>query len=366
MKPRISIIIPHFERVELLQQTLQTIRSQSYSNWEAWIVDDGSSDETWATVSQLAEADRIHILQRNEGLKGPSTCRNIGAQHAHGEWLLFLDSDDLMAPWCLENRTAKIKENAADFLVFPVALFHEKIGDLDCLWNQLSNDAPDLNRFLTADSVWQTSSPLWCRKSFLKIGGFNERVFYGDDSDVHTRAILAGLTYRKFDQSLPDVFIRRSEQARITNSAIEKLVASRAIRLNEGADSLRKSNASPVLQLLWEGQYFIEAEFLLFNMNHADMAIADTLQSMQANYNLSLARRLIIRTYFRIALRCKAKAYIILRLARRVAVQLLPPSYFATPASDSARRMSNGIRQAIQEQLEQYQAAAAAQDKRER
>lgn len=353
MSPDVSIIIPHFERLELLRETLDSVRRQSAANWEIIIVDDGSSDAVWQGVQALADGARIQTLQRKAREKGPSACRNIGAEAARGQWLIFLDSDDLLAPWCLAQRIVTMNLSDEDFLVFPVALFSETIGDQSELWNALARPGSDLQRFLHSDGPWHTSSPIWRKEAFLKIGGFNERVFYGDDSDLHTRALLRGLTYRKMCNALPDAFVRRSAQPRITRESGERLFQNRQQRLAECSRALREFNASAACLDAWEGQYFVEAEFLMFNMPQASAAVRQTLDDMAEAFPGYGLRHLIARLYCALTLRCKAKAYLVVRVARRLAMALLPASYFAQPTPTRERQMTDATLAEIRARLQQ-------------
>jgi len=347
--PSVSIVIPHFERVTLLRETLQSIESQSCASWEVHIVDDGSSATTWAAVQSLTDGKRIHATQRQGRAKGPSSCRNIGAEHAQADWLMFIDSDDLMAPWCLEQRL-KIATDDKDFHVFPIGLFKECMGDQADLWNALHADRSDIHRFLSSDPPWQTSSPLWRRQAFLDLGGFNEKIFYGDDSDLHTRALLANLSYAKHAEALLDVFIRRSDEPRITNNASAKMVQQRRNRLTEGAKELRDRPREDTMRILWEGQFFQEAEFFLFNLPKPDQAVRDTIDLMQRHALPPMNRLRLVRSYFSLALSCKAKAYFLVRLARRLAMLALPKEYFPTPASNQ-RQMDEATLQTIRARL---------------
>ncbi len=349
--PLVSIIIPHFERPVLLQETLRSIQAQTYADWEAIIVDDGSSSDSWAEIQTLADGQAIFATQRKDRAKGPSACRNIGTEKAQGEWLLFLDSDDLLAPWCLEQRMAEVHAEPVDFHVFPVALFRERMGDLHDLWNAMSSPRSDLERFLNADMPWQTSSLLWRREAFLRLGGFNERVFYGDDSDLHTRALLSGLTCAKHADALPDAFIRRSDAARITNDKSESLVQNRRNRLREGARALRELGATPAQRRLFDGQFLVEAEFLLFNVPNPEKAIRDTIALIGQEGSPSAFQLAVAKVYLWIALRCKAKAYFVLRLTRRLAMLLLPQEYFPALTPDAQRRMSEATWREIHQRL---------------
>jgi len=79
---------------------------------------------------------------------------------------------------------------------------------------------------------------------------------------------------------------------------------------------------------LWEGRYFVEAEFLLFNVAGSRAAIDRVLAEWQRHFRSGPAGRVVVRAYFRLALACCNKAYLLLRVARRLAMKLLPAEYF--------------------------------------
>jgi len=91
--PRFSIITATFNRADLLPRCLDSILRQSFDNFEAIIVDDGSSDNTEAVVAEYRLTDtRVRYLQQDN--RGANSARNYGAREAHGEYILVLDSDD--------------------------------------------------------------------------------------------------------------------------------------------------------------------------------------------------------------------------------------------------------------------------------
>jgi glycosyltransferase involved in cell wall biosynthesis len=328
--PGISIIIPHFERVELLRETLRSIENQSSSQWEVIIVDDGSRPETYNSVTALGN-NRVHALQRNGGEKGPSCCRNLGIFASKGEYILFLDSDDLLAPHCIEQRLrhAAISPNA-DFWVFPVEIFRQIPGDTREPWNDMRKGKfiDPLRRFLVSDPPWCVSSTLWKRETLRKLGGFNERVMYGDDADLHTRALLANFLFIDYPETEADVYIRRSETARITNSCGPKLLESRRVRLQEGTKALAQSGANSELKELWEGQYFVEGEFLMFTQERSKQDLKILLGIWSANYPESRKRLWISSLYFCWGNFFRKRCYLLVRLARRIVMTLWPPSWF--------------------------------------
>jgi glycosyltransferase involved in cell wall biosynthesis len=91
-----SVVIPTHNRSQWLRVTLRTVLWQTHVDLEAIVVDDGSTDETLEVVSEIKD-ERVHIV-RHDMAVGVAASRNDGAQEANGEWLAFLDDDDLWAP----------------------------------------------------------------------------------------------------------------------------------------------------------------------------------------------------------------------------------------------------------------------------
>lgn len=100
----VSVIIPAFNRRDFLREALRSVFDQTSPPLEVLVVDDGSTDGTAATVESEFPAARI-LSQPNQG---PSAARNLGIRSARGEWLAFLDSDDLWHPRKLERQVAEL------------------------------------------------------------------------------------------------------------------------------------------------------------------------------------------------------------------------------------------------------------------
>ncbi len=102
--PIFSIIIPVYNRENIVVGTLQSILNQSFSSWECIVVDDGSADNTFEAVEKFCRNDKqFIILKRHESRKkGPNSCRNIGYYHSRGEWrLLYGDNTIIYNPLVL-------------------------------------------------------------------------------------------------------------------------------------------------------------------------------------------------------------------------------------------------------------------------
>ncbi len=219
--PLISVIIPNFNRGDLLCETLKSLQEQSYRNWEAWVVDDGSEDDSAEVVQSMTTADpRIHYIRRNREPRGAPVCRNIGINVSRGDFLIFLDSDDLLAPHAMLQRTQAILQHPDhDFWVFPILMFRNRPEDGKMLWN-IDNGKPDLHRFLILDAPWQTSGPIWRRSAVDKTGGFTEGLACWQDVDFHLKALIAGLKGLKCYDLPPDVWYRQHETGSISQGEI--------------------------------------------------------------------------------------------------------------------------------------------------
>lgn len=210
--PLVSIITPSFNRGDVIAETAESIFRQTYPYWQWVIVDDGSTDNSIELLTRLAANEsRIKLLQRNRLPKGACTCRNMAVENADGEYLVFLDSDDLIARFCLEQRVQEITGHpATDFIIFPMLMFKKKPDDLGLLWNT-DNGRDELERILRNDPVCQGTGTIWRRTSFQKIGMWREDLEVWQDIELHIRSLLWPLSYEKRMHLRPDTFIRISE-----------------------------------------------------------------------------------------------------------------------------------------------------------
>lgn len=201
-EPSISVVTPTKNRLKLLRQAMDSVQRQSFDAWEHLVVDDGSDDGTAEEVAGRAATDpRIHYIRRTGEKSGANVCRNIGVRESRAEFTVFLDSDDLLRPQCLERRVEIMQRNSIlDFTVFRAGVFLESVGDLTRLYHPL-NPGDDLLRFLAHECVWEISGPIWRRSFLTEIGCFDETLLSMQDLEMHVRALSARPKYVCF----PDV-----------------------------------------------------------------------------------------------------------------------------------------------------------------
>lgn len=116
--PLVSIVMPAYNCGPVLGASVESVRAQTYTHWELLIIDDASTDDTWELMQALAAPDaRIRIFQ-NPGNYGTGKTRNLGVEKAAGDWVAFLDSDDLWRPDKLEKQVRLLREHPEGRLFF--------------------------------------------------------------------------------------------------------------------------------------------------------------------------------------------------------------------------------------------------------
>lgn len=109
----VTVITPAFNSEATIGATLDSVRAQSFTDWECLVVDDGSADDTAELVRAAAQADsRIRLLDNVHG-KGPAGARNTGIEAGQGRYIAFLDSDDLWLPHKLDAQLAFMQTTGA-------------------------------------------------------------------------------------------------------------------------------------------------------------------------------------------------------------------------------------------------------------
>lgn len=178
------------------------------------IVDDGSTDNSWDVLQGLAARDsRIKIFKRDRGPKGACVCRNMAIENSTGYYLIFLDTDDVMAPFCLEQRVKAMQEQPdMDFIIFSMLLFRKQLDDVNLLWN-IDKPQDDLMRMLVNDPICQGTGTLWKKSKFVEIGSWREDLRIWQDVELHIRAFLWPVKHAKRMDLPPDVYLRTSDDS---------------------------------------------------------------------------------------------------------------------------------------------------------
>lgn len=129
-RPLASIVMPLYNCLPYVGDCLQSVLSQSYENLQVIIVDDGSDDGSWEYVRGVADSDpRVEVYRKDHENAG--VARNFGFEHVEGDFVYFLDSDDLFHEDLVAATVERFEQTGADACVFQACTFSESIEDSD-------------------------------------------------------------------------------------------------------------------------------------------------------------------------------------------------------------------------------------------
>jgi glycosyltransferase involved in cell wall biosynthesis len=134
----VSIVIPTFNRGHIIRETLDSVQTQTYPNWECIIIDDGSIDESKEVInSYIKEDSRFKYYKRpNNRLKGGNAARNYGFEMSKGHYIQWFDSDDIMFPDFLKKRIEIFSDYPDTDVVFCAFTYFDKNGVQDRITNK--------------------------------------------------------------------------------------------------------------------------------------------------------------------------------------------------------------------------------------
>lgn len=182
MKPRVSVVIPAFNRWRLLAEAIDSVLAQSYRDFELIVVDDGSTDATASELAKLASRLQFFVTER----RGVSAARNLGVSQSRGHYIAFLDSDDLWLNSKLERQTRFMDEHPEFHIcqtdeiwirngvrVNPSAVHQKPSGDIFSRSLKLCLVSP--------------SAVMMTKALFERTGGFDEAFPVCEDYDLWLR-----------------------------------------------------------------------------------------------------------------------------------------------------------------------------------
>lgn len=192
--PEVSVLIPTYNRSAYLMQAVQSVEAQTFKDWEIIVVDDGSTDETTAMASRFARAIRYEY-QRNQGV---SSARNRAFALAGGEYVVFLDSDDLLLPNSLAILSQALHENPDIGVVhsngYVIDQTGRRVGELSAHRRLPVEDT--LEYFVLGSPVIGLHSAMIRRTALEAVDGpFDETMAGYEDWDLFLRLKVSGTRF---------------------------------------------------------------------------------------------------------------------------------------------------------------------------
>lgn len=199
--PRFSVVIPAYNAVPTLAETLDAVLAQRFADWECVIVDDGSTDQTLALARSYADRDaRFRILhQENRGSGG---AYNTGVAAASGDWVTICSADDVLLPEHLSTMDALISEHPGYDIYSSNGYLWRSDGSRELAYPRSEHgevrswtlEETFMNCFFSVGATYR-------RSLFDQVGGYRENVF-GEDYDFWLRALTAGAKHLYTDVGL--------------------------------------------------------------------------------------------------------------------------------------------------------------------
>ena len=193
----VSVIMPLYNAEAYVSEAIESVLKQNYSPLELIIVDDGSSDKSLEIALQY-QSDNVRVFSQPNS--GACVARNKGLREARGEYIKFLDADDILAPDSIAKQVGQIMSLTDKQIPF---------GDYDYINSQgqfINSFTFDSVDFLNKDQVYfffnkteiLISAPLHRKTLLDEVGGFDESFKRGQESDLHFRLALSGVKFVYF------------------------------------------------------------------------------------------------------------------------------------------------------------------------
>lgn len=212
-KTKLSIVIPCWNGAQYLSDLLDSIIEQSYKDWQVIIVDDQSTDNSLSIMKKYHSIDsRIKFVVRDRMPKGAQTCRNIGFEMSReSEYIIFFDSDDIVAPYCFQQRVSFMDNNPElDFAVAPAISYNENNdAEINCLYGVKMFNESDLETFFYGELPFVVWNNIYRTTSLFKYKmSWDENVLSKQDSLFNIVSLLKGMRYAYIENSLIDYYWR--------------------------------------------------------------------------------------------------------------------------------------------------------------
>ena len=214
MNPKVSVIIPVYNMADYIEETVKSVLSSDYDNFEIILVDDGSKDNSLSIAKNLSyKDDRIKVISQNNS--GVSAARNNGISNALGEYIFPLDADDKIAPELLSR---SVKEFLSDKDVKCVTCRAEFFGSKTGEWKLREFSLP-----LIARKNMIPASAMFKKTDWERTGGYSTEIIAREDWDFWIGVLKDGGKVVRLDYI--GLFYRiRENSKRVTDRALKKHV----------------------------------------------------------------------------------------------------------------------------------------------
>ncbi len=202
--PLISVIIPVYNGEKTILETIESVLNQTFTDFELIVINDGSQDATWEIANRIKDA-RLKVFSYPNA--GQAASRNRGFYQACGEYISFIDADDLWTPDKLEAQMKALQTNPQAAVAYSWTKCIDEVGEFSRRGSHISVTGDVYAKLLLVDFVESGSNPLIRRQAFIKVGGFDESLPAAEDWDLWLRLAAS---YPFVAVSSPQILYRQS------------------------------------------------------------------------------------------------------------------------------------------------------------
>lgn len=182
--PIISVIIPVYNGQKTIKETIESVLNQTFTDFEIIVINDGSQDATLAIVNSIND-NRIKVFSYPNA--GVSTSRNRGLDKAQGEFVAFLDADDLWTKDKLKEQLKALQANPQAVLAYSWTNWIDEFGQFLRPGGHITVNGKAYDKLLVRDFIESGSNPLIRKQALDKVGGFDGSITHGEDWEMWLR-----------------------------------------------------------------------------------------------------------------------------------------------------------------------------------
>lgn len=182
--PLISVVIPVYNGEKTIKNTIESVLNQTFSDFELIVVNDGSQDSTLVAINEIKDA-RIRVFSSPNS--GVSASRNRGLAEAKGEFISFLDADDLWTPDKLESQLKALQKNPQAAVAYSWSDWIDESGQFLRAGGHITVNGNAYEKLLLRDFVESGSNPLIRKQALEEVGTFDESLAFAEDWDLWLR-----------------------------------------------------------------------------------------------------------------------------------------------------------------------------------
>ncbi|MGI0107070.1 glycosyltransferase family 2 protein [Salinimicrobium sp. WS361] len=257
--PLFSIIIPNFNREEVIRTAISSVLEQTYTNFEIIVVDDCSTDNSRQVIAGVKDA-RLKLLQMPKN-SGAAAARNYGIKHSKGDYISLLDSDDFYAPEFLEEtfKGLSTAESSVGFSWTGVRYF-EAGKSSENIWQPLRKENAYIT-FLHSLHIGTNSGITFKKEIFERVGYFNEALPAAEDTDFFLR-----LTQQFEYEIIPKILINieKDNEDRLSKN-FKKVAMAYNIFLDQHFPVIEKN-------IKLKQRFYYKLMWLNYHLAHKDVA----------------------------------------------------------------------------------------------